>query len=137
MAWTIGDHGFEMVLSAYVPHIIDDHITGALRPLFDRDESLAAALDDGTAGDSVEHWAIHPGGRDILDRVQARLALTDDQLAPARTTLRDYGNMSSATVLFVMKEILERGAGPGERVAAMAFGPGLTVETGLFTVARN
>lgn len=134
MAWNIGDHGFEMVLSTYVPNIIDEHIVGALRPLFREDDGAAAALEAGTIGDTVAHWAIHPGGRSILDKVEAKLALTEAQLVPARDTLRDFGNMSSATVLFVIRHILDDDAtADGDRVAAMAFGPGLTVETGLMT----
>ncbi|REE03802.1 type III polyketide synthase [Citricoccus nitrophenolicus] len=151
MAWNIGDHGFEMILGTYVPHIIDEHITGALEPLLAAEPELAAR-----PYTELEHWAIHPGGRSILDKVQARLELTDAQLEPARDTLRDYGNMSSATVLFVLQRILERagevgqdgqdgqgGAGTragtragsdGERVCAMAFGPGLTVESALMTL---
>ncbi len=133
MAWNIGDHGFEMVLGNYVPHIIDDHIVGALQPLFARDRELEAL-----PYTDIRHWAIHPGGRSILDRVQSRLGLTDEQLVPARETLRNYGNMSSATVLFVLKHILEQDPEDGdERICSMAFGPGLTVETALFTKLRQ
>ncbi|MFJ6026775.1 type III polyketide synthase [Pseudarthrobacter sp. NPDC092424] len=146
MAWNIGDHGFEMILGNYVPHIIDDHIIGALQPLLARDPEL-----EPLPYASIPHWAIHPGGRSILDKVQSRLGLTDAQLVPARETLRDYGNMSSATVLFVLKHILaqppvtDTGQGrysgqerdAGERICSMAFGPGLTVETGLFTKLRQ
>ncbi|MBF0673378.1 MULTISPECIES: type III polyketide synthase [unclassified Salinibacterium] len=121
MAWTIGDEGFEMVLSSYVPKIIGQYIEGALQPLF-----AHAPVPE------IEHWAVHPGGRSILDRVESTLGLSEAQLVPSRETLRDYGNMSSATVLFVLKHILGS-AQPGERVCAMAFGPGLTVESGLFT----
>ena len=129
MAWNIGDEGFEMVLGTYVPHIIDDHIVGALEPLLAREPALAD-LDYA----DIEHWGIHPGGRSILDKVQAKLGLSDQQLFPARETLRTVGNMSSATVLFVLKRILEQPfTGGNERICAMAFGPGLTVETGLFT----
>ena len=129
MAWNIGDHGFEMVLGTYVPHIIDDHIVGALEPLLARDPSL-----QGQAYNDIEHWAIHPGGRSILDKVEAKLELSEEQLVPARETLRNFGNMSSATVMFVLKNILERPfTGGNERICSMAFGPGLTVETGLFT----
>jgi predicted naringenin-chalcone synthase len=135
MAWKIGDHGFEMVLSNAVPAIIDDHITGALEPLFAPDADLADALSTDAAGDHVAHWAIHPGGRSILDKVESRLQLSESQLVPARSTLRDFGNMSSATVLFVLRYILDQAsAGDGDRVAAMAFGPGLTVESALMTV---
>jgi predicted naringenin-chalcone synthase len=145
MAWNIGDHGFEMVLGNYVPHIIDDHIVGALQPLLARDPVLAPL-----PYTDIQHWAIHPGGRSILDKVQSRLGLTDHQLVPAREVLRNYGNMSSATVLFVLKHILEQGReprdtaasagdkGPGDdRICSMAFGPGLTVETALFTKLRQ
>jgi predicted naringenin-chalcone synthase len=133
MAWNIGDEGFEMVLGNYVPHIIDDHIVGALEPLLARDPSLREL-----AYSDITHWAIHPGGRSILDKVQSRLDLTDEQLRPARETLRNYGNMSSATVLFVLKHILDLPPREGdERICSMAFGPGLTVETGLFTKVRQ
>lgn len=120
MAWTIGDEGFTMVLSSYVPKIIDTHIESALEPL----------LEGGAA--EIEHWAIHPGGRSILDRVESTLGLSESQLVPSRDTLREYGNMSSATVLFVLRHILGTAA-PGERICAMAFGPGLTVESALLT----
>ncbi|BCW19217.1 naringenin-chalcone synthase [Arthrobacter sp. NtRootA9] len=138
MAWNIGDNGFEMVLGNYVPHIIDDHIVGALQPLLAREPNLEALPYTG-----ITHWAIHPGGRSILDKVQSRLGLTDEQLVPAREVLRNYGNMSSATVLFVLRHILEqdmpeqgRDTG-GERICSMAFGPGLTVETALLTKLRQ
>ena len=130
MAWDIGDNGFEMVLGTYVPHIIDDHIVEALTPLLATDPSLGER-----AYSDIEHWAIHPGGRSILDKVQAKLHLSTDQLGPARQVLHDYGNMSSATVLFVLKHILENSpVRNGERLCGMAFGPGLTVETALMTV---
>jgi predicted naringenin-chalcone synthase len=129
MAWNIGDEGFEMVLGNYVPHIIDDHIIGALEPLLSRDPSLR-----GRPYRDIRHWGIHPGGRSILDKVQSRLELSDEQLIPARETLRNYGNMSSATVLFVLKHILDLPLEDGEeRICSMAFGPGLTVETAMFT----
>lgn len=129
MAWNIGDNGFEMVLGTYVPKIIDAHIVDALAPLLAHDESLTDLQYR-----AIEHWAIHPGGRSILDKVEAKLELDPAQLTPSREILRQYGNMSSATVMFVLKEILEQpGSGAGERICSMAFGPGLTVETGLFT----
>ncbi|MFQ4148547.1 type III polyketide synthase [Arthrobacter sp. LAPM80] len=129
MAWNIGDEGFEMVLDSYVPHIIDDHIVGALAPLLAHEPGLGA----GPFAD-IPHWAIHPGGRSILDKVEAKLGLSAQQLIPARETLRNYGNMSSATVMFVLKHILDLPAAEArENICAMAFGPGLTVETGLFT----
>jgi predicted naringenin-chalcone synthase len=131
MAWKIGDEGFEMILSSYVPKIIDEHISGALEPLLARRPELVAAPNE-----SITHWAVHPGGRSILDKVEAKLELSEEQMAASRAVLRDYGNMSSATILFVLKAILESATPPGDgdRVCAMAFGPGLTVESGLMTV---
>jgi predicted naringenin-chalcone synthase len=170
MAWKIGDQGFEMVLSTYVPHIIDEHIEGALAPLLARDDELAGSaatpatasggelegelgVGDGLAGEqsaspvavlakplneAIAHWAIHPGGRSILDKTEAKLGLSEAQLVPSRETLREYGNMSSATVLFVLKAILDAsGTSADERVCAMAFGPGLTVETALMTITAG
>ena len=136
MAWTIGDEGFEMVLSTYVPQIIDEHVTDALQPLF--------AHEDGAhehPAASIRHWAIHPGGRSILDKVETRMELEPAQLRASRDVLRDFGNMSSATILFVLQNVLEAAgddaAGDTDRVVAMAFGPGLTVETALMTVLRG
>jgi alkylresorcinol/alkylpyrone synthase len=129
MAWTIGDAGFEMTLSSYVPKIIERDIRGALAPLLAADAGVA----DGPYA-QIERWAIHPGGRSILDKVQRTLELSEDHLEPSREVLREYGNMSSATVLFVLQRILHKAStDEAERVCAMAFGPGLTVETALLT----
>ena len=133
MAWNIGDEGFEMVLGNYVPHIIDDHIIGALEPLLARDPSV-----QGLPYRGIQHWGIHPGGRSILDKVESRLGLTEEQLVPAREILRNYGNMSSATILFVHQELLrEPAAAPEESICALAFGPGLTLELALLGAQRT
>jgi predicted naringenin-chalcone synthase len=124
MAWEIGDHGFDIRLSTYVPNII----AGNIRAIVD-DVLLHAPwkLED------IGTWAVHPGGRSIIDRVQTELQLNPEQLEDSRETLRQFGNMSSVTVLFVLNRLLRRG-NPGEDhpVCAMAFGPGLTIETALF-----
>jgi len=138
MAWTIGDHGFEMVLSRYVPSIISEHIRGALDPLL-----AEVGSDCDRAAGEIGRWAVHPGGRSVLDKVQDALGLDEEQMAPSRDVLREYGNMSSATVLFILARLLDAAAvgapGPGERetVCAMAFGPGLTVESALLTLRRS
>ncbi|THF87041.1 type III polyketide synthase [Deinococcus sp. KSM4-11] len=131
MAWTVGDQGYDMVLSTYVPEIIEANIGPVLTDLLTHDRGLA-----GAASAQVQRWAIHPGGRQILDRVQGALELSDGQLAPSREVLRRAGNMSSATVLFILQDVLAQGT-DGERVAALAFGPGLTVESGLFTICSG
>lgn len=124
MAWSIGDTGFDMILSSYVPKLLEANIASVVEPLL-RNTELCK--------ESVHHWAIHPGGRAILDKVAKGLGLADHDLDVARQVLRDYGNMSSATVLFVLKEILENSA-KDDFVYSAAFGPGLTVESGLFSV---
>lgn len=123
MAWTIGDTGFDMVLSTYVPEIIESNLKSSIQPLLD---SYRLSEDD------IDHWAVHPGGRAILDKIETSLSIQSSQLDSSRTILSDFGNMSSATVLFVLKHLLEKPAkDTSERVLAMAFGPGLTIESGL------
>lgn len=121
MVWTIGDHGFEMTLTPHVPRIIGREIADA----------VAAFLGDQRAPDA---WAVHPGGRSVLDRVQAGLALDPAAIDASRRVLRDYGNMSSATVLFILRDLLhDARIADGGGIAAIAFGPGLTVESALLT----
>ncbi|NGP89013.1 type III polyketide synthase [Fodinibius halophilus] len=125
MAWTIGDTGFDMVLSTYVPEIIESNLPKALKPLFE-DYQLQP--------EQIKHWAIHPGGRAILDKIEQSYSLEEAQLASPRNILAEYGNMSSATILFVLEDLLNRSkAEEAETVLAMAFGPGLTMESGLLT----
>lgn len=126
MAWTIGDRGFRMRLSTYVPDILGARLPGVLGEVLGR---------EGVPPEEVAWWAIHPGGRAIVDRAQEVLALEDAQVAASREVLRAYGNMSSPTVLFVLDRILRaEDPKPGDRVFAMAFGPGLTIETALLRV---
>lgn len=120
MAWDIGDHGFNIVLSSYVPDVIGTNIQGLVSGVLGRQHKSFA---------DVRHWAVHPGGRSILDKVQQSLDLAGDALQISRSVLRDFGNMSSATILFVLKRLLDEGE--TGLTCAMAFGPGLTVETAL------
>jgi alkylresorcinol/alkylpyrone synthase len=121
MAWTIGDRGFEMTLTAEVPRVIGREVRGALAPL----------LDEG----GVDAWAVHPGGRSVLDRVEGAFDLPADALALSRDVLQHYGNMSSATILFILQRMLERDdLDDGARVLSVAFAPGLTVESALLTL---
>ncbi|MEV4686517.1 type III polyketide synthase [Microbacterium sp. LWH3-1.2] len=124
MVWTIGDNGFEMILSAEVPRIIGREIQGAVGRFLGDD-------------DAPEIWAVHPGGRSVLDRVETGLDLPPDALAASRAVLRDFGNMSSATILFILAALLrDDDVRDGARVAGLAFGPGLTVESALMTRRR-
>jgi len=116
MTWTVGDDGFEMTLTAEVPRIVG--------------REVRAVVDDVYGGaEGVDAWAVHPGGRSILDRVEGGLDLPDDALGASRDVLRRFGNMSSATLLFILRDILADPARPdGQTLGALAFGPGLTVE---------
>jgi predicted naringenin-chalcone synthase len=120
MGWLIGDHGFEMNLSAAVPGTIGRHLR----------ESVAAGLSEShLACTDIGSWAVHPGGPRVLNAVEEALGLPADMLAASRTVLADHGNMSSATILFILERLI-RGSARGPCVA-MAFGPGLTAEFAL------
>src|SRR5262245_15322407 len=121
MTWTIGDHGFGMTLSKRIPEVIG----AKLRPWLD--EWL---VEHGVRVADVKSWAIHPGGPKILDSAAAVLGLPTDAVWASREILSEYGNMSSATVLFILKRLIDSGAeGP---CVALGFGPGLNVEVALF-----
>jgi predicted naringenin-chalcone synthase len=122
MAWEIGDRGFNLVLSSYVPDVIAANVNRIV------DDLLSSY---GAEQGEIPFWAVHPGGKAILDKVEKSLGLRPPQLAASRDVLRNCGNMSSVTVLFVMERILRAHVGESTRVVAMAFGPGLTVETAL------
>jgi predicted naringenin-chalcone synthase len=136
MTWSIGDHGYELLLSPRIPELIARFVPEQL-------ELLTAGLQPAKPG----LWAIHPGGRAILDALRRLQGLSERQLEPSRTVLRNVGNVSSATILFVLEELrlsLEAGGvgsvraggdaeGQGGETAdgcgaALAFGPGLTAE---------
>lgn len=125
MAWTIGDAGFEMTLTAEVPRIVGREIREVVRTVLGTDENPA---------DAVDAWAVHPGGRSVLDRVQAGLDLDEQAMDASRGILREFGNMSSATVMFILQKLmLDDDLADGARIAGLAFGPGLTVEAARFT----
>jgi predicted naringenin-chalcone synthase len=123
ITWRIGELGFDMHLSGQVP----GEIGGALK-------QLGSQVTRGIDPLSIDLWAVHPGGRSILDAVEKGFALPPDALADSRSVLARFGNMSSATVMFVLHEIMQR-AESGQQGCAMSFGPGLTAETMLFHAA--
>ncbi|WP_009958012.1 type III polyketide synthase [Verrucomicrobium spinosum] len=120
MAWDIGNEGFNIVLSSYVPEILGARVRALMEGILQR---------NGLKIEEIDSWAVHPGGRAILDKVEEALHLPATALRASRQILRDFGNMSSATVLFVLKELLDSADTPAALTCAMAFGPGLTVET--------
>jgi predicted naringenin-chalcone synthase len=120
ITWHVGDHGFVMHLSGQVP----SRITQALR-----DDPGGLLRGEGTQ--SIDLWAVHGGGRTILDAVQSGFNLSPHALDTSREVLREFGNMSSATIMFVLGRMMA--SHDGKHGLAMAFGPGMVAETFRFT----
>ena len=115
--WKVGDTGFEMTLSGEVPGRIQHAL---------EDEGTRKALYNGWGPDQVTSWAVHAGGRSILDAVEKGLELPQGALFASRDVLANYGNMSSATLMFVLSQLMDS---PDVRKGvALAFGPGLAAE---------
>jgi predicted naringenin-chalcone synthase len=120
MSWQISNTGFLMKLSAYIPQLIQEDIASLVQN----------ALDEGGIKQSeITHWCIHPGGRKILEVIQSKLSLSNEDLSCSKSVLSKYGNMSSPTILFVLKEIMDGIHEAPCNVFGVAFGPGLTMET--------
>jgi predicted naringenin-chalcone synthase len=129
ITWTIGDHGFLMHLSGQVP----GRIAQALRS--DVSQGDPAGLLRGASAETYLHWAVHGGGRTVLDAVEIGLSLPPEALRHSRLVLHDFGNMSSCTIMFVLARMLaEKARGPG---MAMAFGPGMVAETFRFDLGSG
>lgn len=124
ITWTIGDHGFRMFLSGQVPVRIQATLQAGIA------EGGQNGVLRGRQPGEIANWAIHGGGRTVLDAVASGLGLPDDALSVSRSVLHDFGNMSSCTIMFVLARMLAGGrSGPG---FAMAFGPGMVAETFAF-----
>lgn len=120
ITWHIGDQGFDMHLSGKVPARIASMLRAEL-------EGDGPGVLRGEGTQAYDLWAVHAGGRTVLDAVEIGLSLDPDALRHSRSVLHDYGNMSSATVMFVLARILAQRE--GERGLGMAFGPGMVAET--------
>ena len=123
MSWEISSSGFLMTLSGYVPELIEQ----------DFHKLLCNALEHAKISKKdISHWCIHPGGKRILASIEKSIDITCDDLQHSYHVLKNYGNMSSPTILFVLKEImdsLENDQGKEINIFGAAFGPGLTLET--------
>lgn len=121
MSWELSSTGFAMTLSGYVPALIEEDFEKLVNQALDRNE---------ISRDQITHWSIHPGGRKILEAIEKSLSLPKEKLDTSYQILREYGNMSSPTILFVLKEILSSlNKSEKQMVFGAAFGPGLTMET--------
>ena len=124
MAWELSSKGFLMTLTGYVPELIKEDFKGLV------DKALESS---GQKQTDVSHWCIHPGGKKILESISSGLGIPDGSLKYSYNVLNDYGNMSSPTILFVLKKILDEFEQeyPSQPpvIFGAAFGPGLTMET--------
>ena len=130
MAWSIGNLGFEMKLSTYVPDIIKSDISSMVDTISEESDINRTEL---------KYYAIHPGGKKILKVIEEELGISGEENRFSHEVLSEYGNMSSPTVLFVLKKITESlsSADQGSRILSLAFGPGLTVESAVLDVIPN
>jgi predicted naringenin-chalcone synthase len=125
MAWELSSSGFLMTLSGYIPDLVEEDF----EPLVNR-----ALQHGGIERNAIEHWCIHPGGKRILSAVEKALQTAEGALQPCYDVLQSYGNMSSATILFVLQQIMRKQKNAGNsNLFGAAFGPGLTMETFLLS----
>lgn len=122
MVWRIGDAAFDLRLSPEVPNVVRGNISGLVKKLLHKAELKE---------NDIDFYAIHPGGVKILEACEKELGLTREQNAISYKVLRNYGNMSSVTILFVLAEYMAILSPdyPGKKILACAFGPGLTIES--------
>jgi len=121
MAWELSSKGFLMTLSGYVADMIEEDFDGLVQQ---------ALISAGLKKQDITHWCIHPGGKKIVEAVHKSLGFTNGQLQSCYDVLKDYGNMSSPTVLFVLENIMNAlNKKEKNTIFGAAFGPGLTMET--------
>ncbi|HLC82446.1 MAG TPA: 3-oxoacyl-[acyl-carrier-protein] synthase III C-terminal domain-containing protein, partial [Bacteroidia bacterium] len=122
MGWNITPTNFEMVLDAQIPQVIGDEINDIL---------LKGCEKLKIEKDSITKWAIHPGGKKIVDVIKNKLQLTESDTQASYKVLNEFGNMSSPTILFVLNELFKE-TKSGETIFSIGFGPGLSIETAFF-----
>lgn len=123
MGWNITPVNFEMILDAKIPDFIGNEINTII---------LKASEKFNIEPNSIKKWAVHPGGKKILDTIKKELQLNDDDLKYSYKILDEYGNMSSPTILFVLNELMEAKQNKNDSIFSIGFGPGLSIETALF-----
>ncbi|MEP6514398.1 MAG: 3-oxoacyl-[acyl-carrier-protein] synthase III C-terminal domain-containing protein, partial [Parafilimonas sp.] len=121
MAWDLSSKGFLMKLSNYVPDLVEEYIIPVVNKALEKNNMTK---------NDITHWCLHPGGKKILNGMKEQLGFTEKEMKYSRDVLARYGNMSSPSVLFVMKEIMNdlKQSEPAN-IFAVAMGPGLTMET--------
>jgi predicted naringenin-chalcone synthase len=125
MAWELSSSGFQMTLSNYIPELIEEDFASLVKTALDQ---------AGVRQSEITHWCIHPGGKKILESIHKSLRFDDGQLEKSYEVMKNFGNMSSPTILFVLEKMIKAlGAGEPAKIFGAAFGPGLTMETFLAT----
>ena len=119
MAWELSSSGFLMTLSGYIPDLIEEDFERIAHQSFNKGNIHK---------DEISHWCIHPGGKRVLEAITKSLGLPQQALTESYHILKEYGNLSSATILFILKEMMN-GRKNVRNIFGAAFGPGLTVET--------
>ena len=122
MAWKVADFGFEMTLTSYIPKLVKTGIKSLIDRLLDN---------AGMTNQDIDLYAMHPGGKAILEAIETALEITKEDNKYSYEVLKNYGNMSSCTVLFVLNEILKNTTelDKNKNILSCAFGPGLTLES--------
>jgi len=125
MAWNIGNNGFEMILNKNIPTYLKNNIQKVYLELLKK-HTLTSS--------DISHFAIHPGGKNILKTFANALNISQNNLQLSYDVLKEYGNMSSATIFYVLKDLLDQSnkTNNNQLVYSAAFGPGLSVESSLF-----
>jgi predicted naringenin-chalcone synthase len=122
MGWNITPVNFEMILDARIPELIGEEVNEIL---------AKASVKLGIGPGEIHGWAIHPGGKKIVDVIKNKLQLSEKDTQASYKILDQFGNMSSPTVLFVLNELMEQET--KGNIFSIGFGPGLSIETALFS----
>jgi predicted naringenin-chalcone synthase len=128
MGWNITPVNFEMVLNSGIPDFIGNEVNEII---------LTACEKLKTNPSAIDKWAIHPGGKKILDSIKNQTQLNHSDMQYSYKVLSEYGNMSSPTILFVLNEIMQAEHADGDTIFSIGFGPGLSIETALLTYVTN
>ena len=119
MGFDLTNHGLKMILDSEVPAIIENHFPKIVHPFLEK---------NGTSIENVNHLIFHPGGRKIVQTVEELFGVLGKNIDDTREVLRMYGNMSSATVLYVLEQFLDKDIKPGEQGLVLSFGPGFSAQ---------